>query len=170
MIRGLTPGQAGLRVVMAGGPFAALFATVPAGATPATWLVALLAVVVLVWVAFPESAAGTAAYLLVLAWWGIGLRDGLHPAAIGASAALLAAHLAGLLAALGPRTLGLEPSVVWLWARRGALVLLPAPLVWALAETVDGGPEPPGIWAAGLVAVLGTALVANVLYVRRPGR
>lgn len=169
MIRGLTAGQAALRLVMLAGPLVALFATVPAGATPAPWLVVLLVVVSLAWAAFPESAAGTGALLLVLSWWGVGLRDGLHPAAVGAAGALLAAHVAGLLAALGPRTLGLEPSVLWLWLRRGLLVLLAAPLVWGLAEAVDGRPEPPGIWVAGLAAALGAVLVANVLYDRRPG-
>lgn len=170
MTRGLTPGQAGLRAVMAGGPLVALFSTVPAGATPATWLVALVAVVALAWAAFPESAAGTGALLLVVAWWGTGLRDGLHPAALPAAAALLAAHLAGLVAALGPRGLALDPAVLRLWAGRGLLVLVPAALVWVLAEAVDGRPEPPGIWVTGLAALLGAVVVANVLYARRPGR
>lgn len=166
--RGLTVGQAALRATMAGGPVVALLATGAAGAWPAPWLVVTVGVVALGWAAFPESAAGTGAFLLVLAWWGIGLRDGLHPASLGAAAALLVAHLAGLVAALGPGTVGLDRAVLLLWARRGLLVLLAAPPVWALAEAVDGRPEPPGVWVAGLAAVLAAVLVANLRYVRRP--
>lgn len=166
MIRGLTPGQAALRVVMVAGTMVALFATAAAGPAPAPWLVVLVAVVALWWAAFPESTAGSGALLLVVAWWGIGLRDGLHPAAVAAAAALLAAHLAALVASYGPGTVALDPAVLRLWGRRGLLVLLPAPAVWALTEAVDGRAEPPGIWMAGLAAALGAVLVANVLYVR----
>ena len=166
MIRRWTPGQWVLRALVVLGVMLALFATVPAGATPARWLVALVLVTSLVFAVFPESAAGAVALLLVVAWWGVGLRDGLHPAALVAAAGLVLAHIAATVAELGPGTLPLDRGVLVRWSMRAALVLLAAPLAWAAAVLVRDQPAPAGIWLAGLVAALGGILAANLLFTR----
>ena len=159
--------QALLRLVMLLAPVTALTLTAAAGPAPAASLVVLVLVVSAVWAVVPESTAGSAALLLVLFWWGVGLREGLHPAALGAAALLLAAHLAALLTAYGPGTMPLDGGVARRWAARGALVLLVAPAVlWLLVLVRDRG-EPPGIWLAGLVALLLALLAATVLHARR---
>ncbi len=46
------------------------------------------------------------------------------------------------------------------WLRRGAVVAVVVPLVWLVAVMVDGQPEPPGIWVAGLGCAIVVCLVA----------
>lgn len=169
MIRRWTPGQWLLRAVVVLGVMAALFATVPAGATPRAWLVVLVLLCAGVFAAFPDSAAGAAAFLLVLGWWGVGLRDGLHPAALVAAAGLVTAHVAATVADLGPGTLPLDRAVLARWTLRGFLVLLAAVLAWGVATVVRDQPAPAGLWLAGLLAALLAMLGANVMFVRRPG-
>lgn len=158
-----------LRALVVVGVVGALLATVPAGATPAPWLVVLVLLVSLVFAVFPDSAAGAGAILLVLIWWGVGLRDGLHPAALGAAAGLLLAHVAATVADLGPGTLPLDRRVLVRWSVRGLLVLAAAPLAWGVATLVRDQPAPAGLWLAGLVAALVGLLAANLLFTRGPG-
>lgn len=169
MIRRWTPGQWALRTLIVLGVVGALFATVPAGATPAPWLVVLVLVVSLVFAVFPDSAAGAGALVLVVVWWGVGLRDGLHPAALAAAAGLVLAHVAATVADLGPGTLPLDRGVLVRWSLRGLLVLVAAPLAWGVATLVRDQPAPAGLWLAGLVAALVGMLVANLMFTRRPG-
>ena len=169
MTRGWTPGQWALRAVVVLGVVVALFATVPAGATPATWLVLLVLLCAGIFAVFPDSAAGAATLLLVVAWWGVGLRDGLHPAALVAAAGLVTAHLAATVADLGPGTVPLDREVLVRWTFRGLLVLLAAVLALGVATLVRDQPAPAGLWLAGLVAALVALLAANLLFVRRPG-
>lgn len=169
MIRRWTPGQWVLRALIVVGVLGALFATVPAGATPAPWLVVLVLVVSLIFAVFPDSAAGSAALLLVVVWWGVSLRDGLHPTALAAAAGLVLAHVAATVADLGPGTLPLDRGVLVRWSLRGLLVLVTAPLAWGVATLVRDQPAPAGLWLAGLVAALVGLLAANLLLTRRPG-
>ena len=169
MIRRWTPGQWLLRTVVVLGVMVALFATVPAGATPAAWLVVLVLLCAGVFAVFPDSAAGAAALLLVVAWWGVGLRDGLHPAALVAAAGLVTAHVAATVADLGPGTLPLDRAVLTRWTLRGVLVLSAAVLAWGVATLVRDQPAPAGLWLAGLFAAFVALLAANLLFVRRPG-
>jgi hypothetical protein len=169
VIRHWSRGQWLLRATVAVGPVVALLATIPAGATPRWWLVVLVAGVSAGFAILPESAAGTGAYVLVILWWGLGLRETLHPAVVVAAAALLASHLAATVAAYGPSTLAVEPAVVRLWAVRGVLVFPAAVLAWVAVRLLDEQPEQAGVWAAGLAGLLVTMVAANVLYVRRPG-
>ncbi|MBB6629067.1 hypothetical protein H5V45_17200 [Nocardioides sp. KIGAM211] len=157
----MAPGQWWLRAVIALGPPAALLCTSFVGAVPAWWLVILVVALSLVFAAVPEGPVGTVAFVVVIAWWGVSLRDGLHPQAIAAACALVAAHVAAVLASYGPALLQPDRPTVLLWVRRGCLVALVAPLVWALAALVRDQPEPPGIWVAGLVGALGAAVAAS---------
>ncbi|MCW2767137.1 MAG: hypothetical protein JWO11_3096 [Nocardioides sp.] len=166
---GWTRGQALLRVLVLAGPLLALYSTALIGSAPAGWLAALTAVLCLAFAAMPESAFGSAAMLLVLAWWGISLRDGLHPEALLAAAGLLMSHVAALLASYGPGDLPVDGAVARTWLRRALLVFLVAPVVWALSAVLRDQPEAPGIWLAGLVAAIAAALVASAAFaVRSP--
>jgi hypothetical protein len=164
VIRRLGTGQALLRALVALGPVVALLATGLVGAPPAGWLVALVVVLAVAFAAMPDSPFGTCVMVVVLVWWGVALRDGLHPQALVAAAGLVTAHVAAVLASYGPGTLPLDRGVARLWAARGAAVLLSAPVVWAVAELLRGQPEPPGIWVAGLAAACAATLVASAAF------
>jgi hypothetical protein len=157
-----------LRGVIVLGPLVALLATIPAGATPAWWLMLLVAGIASVFAVYPDSPAGTGAYFLVVVWWGLGLRDGLHPAALVAATGLLASHLAATVANYGPSTVALDPAVLRRWTVRGLLVLPAAVLAWVVAEAALDQPEPRFLWATGLAGLLVALVAANLLYVREP--
>ncbi len=163
MIRDWTPGQWALRATVVAGIMGALLATGLRGVWPAWWLALLVAALAIAFSLVPEAPMGTVATGLVLAWWGFAFRDGPHPQALLAAAGLLTAHLAAVLAAYGPRDLPVDPATVRLWAIRGALVFLVAPVVFAVAILLRGQPEPVGIWVAGLTAALVTTVAAGIL-------
>ena len=77
---GWTRGQVLLRVLIFTGPMLALYATDLVGPAPAGWLVALAVVLSVAFAAMPDAPFGALVMLLVLAWWGISLHDGLHRA------------------------------------------------------------------------------------------
>ena len=111
--------------------------------------------------------------LAVLVWWVVALDDGLHPMVLVAVPALLVTHIASVLASYGPGEMPVERALILLWVRRGALLLLGAPLVWGLAVLLRDQPEDPdqpGIWVVGLLAALvATVMAAVALTARRPG-
>jgi hypothetical protein len=154
-----------LRAIIVLGPVVAVLAAGPAGHWPPWWVLAVTIVCAGGFAAFPESTFGAGAVLVVLAWWTVGLDDGLHPAVLVAATALLVAHLAAVLASYGPGEMPVERALAWLWVRRGALALLGVPLVWALARALRGEPEQPGVWvvgvAAGLVATVAAAVALS---------
>ncbi|ANH37768.1 hypothetical protein I601_1329 [Nocardioides dokdonensis FR1436] len=163
----LSAGQWVVRALVAVLPTAAGLCTLGAGEAPSAWFVALVLVLGVGWAVFPESAAGATVLVLVIAWWGIGLRDGLDPWALPAALALLTAHVAATIAAYGPAGMPVDPALARLWARRAGLVYLAAPLTFALAVAVRDVAPPAGIWVAGLAAVLGASTVASVLLTQR---
>ena len=157
MIRALrrwTPGQWALRATMVAGVLVALLSTGLVGVWPAWWLVLLVSGLAVGYALLPEASIGTVAMAMVLFWWGLAFRDGLHAQALVAAAGLLAAHLAGLLAEYGPDRMHVDPATVRLWVRRGASVLLLSPAVYLVAVAVRDLPEPPGLWVAGLAVAL----------------
>jgi hypothetical protein len=155
-----------LRAVVFLGPVVALLATGPAGNWPGGGLVALTLALAGGFAVMPESALGTVVFCVVVVWWGFGME---HVAveAVGAAAALLAAHLAALLLSYGPAQLPLDGRLLGLWVRRGLLVGLSVPAVWLLATAVDGQPEPPGIWVAALVAAVAVCAVGAAAVTER---
>ena len=169
MIRRWTPGQWALRSVIVLSAVGALAAAALAGAAPPVWLVVLVVVISLGAAVYPDSGAGSGALVVVVIWWGVGMRDGLHPAALLASAGLVAAHVAATVADLGPGAVPLDRAVLLRWSLRGLLVWLSAPLIWGMAVLVRDQPAPAGVWLAGLAAALVGLLAANLLLTRRPG-
>ena len=169
MMRRWDPGQWLLRGVVAAGPLAALLATGLAGVTPSWWLVLLVAGLGVGFAALPDSPVGTVTIGAVVLWWGVALGDGLHPAVLLAAGCLVAAHVAATLAALGSDDMVLDPPTMWLWAARGAGVLLVAPALWLLAEGVEGVEEVAGVWLVGLFAALVATAAAGVAYTATRG-
>lgn len=169
-IAGLSRSQLVLRALIVLGPVVAVLAAGPAGRWPSWWLVAATLGLAGGFAAFPESPFGAAVLLLVLAWWTAGLDDGLHPAVLVTAAAVVVTHLAAILASYGPPEMPVDPALVWLWVRRGALVLLGVPVVWGLALVLRGEPEQPGIWVVGVAAgLVATVAAAVALTAGQPG-
>ena len=106
----MTLGEWVLRLLIAVTPALAALCTIGAGEGPPVYLVVLLLLLGAGFAAFPESAVGLVVIVLVLAWWGLGLRDGLDPWALPAAALLLAGHVAALLVSYGPGELELDPT------------------------------------------------------------
>lgn len=161
MIREWTRGQWALRAVVALGPVLAMLLAAPAGAEPGASSVALVGVLALAHARWPESPVGIAAPGVVLLWWGVGLGDDVSAWSLPAAAALLAAHVAALLAGYGPDALGVDAPTVRLWVGRGAAAFLLAPVVLLASLALRGRSETPGVWVAGLVVTLAAALVAT---------
>ncbi len=168
MIPRWSPTQWLLRVVIVLTPLGAVLAGIPAGATPGAYFLLVLLVLAVLFALFPASTAGVLVLLMPVVWWAAAPDDPLHPMSMVAAAALLACHVAALLASYGPDRLPVDPALVALWLRRAVLVLLPAPVVWAVASVLTGERERPGMWVAGLVAACLGAAVATVVFGERP--
>ena len=166
MIRRWTRGQRALRAVVVAGILTALLATGLAGAWPRWWLVVLVGVLAVAFAFYPDSAIGTVAMALVLAWWGVAFRDEVHPQVLVAAVALVVAHVAAVVAAYGPGELAVDPATVRLWARRAGIVVLAAPVVFVAWELAPDGPEDSSLWVIGLAAALVTTLTGGVAWSR----
>jgi len=165
----LSPGQGGVRLLVAVMPVLALLCTVGAGEAPPVWFVSLVALLSIGFAAFPESAVGVAVLILVLAWWGLGLRDGLDPWAVPAAAAILVAHLAAVVAAYGPDRLRVDPDLARLWVRRGVAVFVVSPVLLLVTLSLRGTPAPAGIWMLGLAAAFVAMSAASFVYLHGRG-
>jgi hypothetical protein len=150
-----------LRAVVLVAPVAALLCGWPVG-RPHLWFVALTVVLSIGFAAMPESTLGTACLAAVVLWWALRAGDGVPVTAVPAALLLLAAHVAAVLLAYGPPSSPVGAPVARLWLRRGTVVGGAAPLVWLLAVAVDGQPEPPGVWVAGLACAVVLCVVAAV--------
>ena len=169
MIRQWTAGQWRLRAAIAVGPVAALLLTAPAGMAPHPLLVVLVAGLALTHALSPESATGTVALGTVVVWWGLALTDGPSAWTVPAAAALLAAHVAALVAAYGPDGLGVDPATLLLWVRRAGLALLAAPVVLLGGLLVRGRAEVAGAWIAALAVALVIIVAATAALTREAG-
>lgn len=161
MIREWTPGQWGLRVTAALGPVLALLATTPAGVPPRAWLVVLVALLSLAHARLPESPVGTVAMGTVVVWWGVAFRGGPDAWAIPAAAALVASHVAALLAGYGPDALGVDPATLRRWLVRAGAAFLLTPGVWLVAAVLRDRGEIPGVWVTGLALALVAVVAAS---------
>ncbi|HEU4811957.1 MAG TPA: hypothetical protein VFT00_07430 [Nocardioides sp.] len=164
MIGAWSPGQWALRVTMVLGVLVALASTTLVGVVPDWWLVLVVTGLALGFASSPESHAGAVAMAFVVVWWGVSLRDGLHPEALLAAAGLLASHVAGLLAAYGPDELSVDAATVRRWVFRGLASFLLAPAVWLVAVLLRDRPEAPGVWVAGLTVALIATVAASMAF------
>ena len=158
----MTPSGWVCRALVAGLPLVAVACTTGAGEAAPLWFFVLVGLISLGWAAFPESAAGVVALFLPIAWWGVGLRDGIDPWALPAAAALLLAHVAAVLVSYGPPELPVDAATARLWARRALWTFLAVPLTYGLAVWVRGEPAPTGTWVVGLAAAFGALLAASL--------
>lgn len=139
-----------------------LVAVVAAWQRPATVFVIVLVVLGVLWAAMPESPAGPLVLLLVAGWWGARVDDPLDAGVLVAAAALVAAHVAGVLASYGPARMPVDRATTWLWVRRGLLAWLVAPVAWLAARGLDDAPDQPTLWTVALVTVAGLVIVAGM--------
>jgi hypothetical protein len=154
-------GRLALRAVLLVAPLLAVLSAGPQD-SPHGWFVALTLALSVGFAAMPESMLGTACLGLVVVWWSLAARDDVPLTALLAAALLLAAHVASVLLSYGPPALPVGGRLLRLWLRRAAMVGAAAPLVWAVAVVLEGQPEPPGIWVAGLGCAIVVCVVAAV--------
>ncbi|WP_340537570.1 hypothetical protein [Nocardioides sp. GXZ039] len=160
--------QQALRALVAAGPVVAILAAWPAGDGPPVVIVVVVAALALAHASHPDSGFGLVVFVVVLAWWLKVPGSTLHPALLVAAGALLAAHLAAMLAATAPRDAAIDPALARRWIARGAGVLAVVLVMWVLARLLDGRTPPAGLWAAGLSAVLLATIGAAFAFPRRP--
>lgn len=158
----MTRSQLTLRVVVVLGPVLALLAAIPAGHPPAWWAVAIVLLTAGAAGWQPDGPFPTVAGLAVLAWWGFTVSDDIPVSVLAAAVALVAGHLAALLAGYGPATMPLDPALLRLWLRRGALVLLTVLVAWLAARLLDGERAPADVWLLGAGAALAALVVGTV--------
>ncbi|MET1058345.1 MAG: hypothetical protein ABWX84_02025 [Nocardioides sp.] len=168
MIPRWTPGQWLLRVVIVLTPLGAVLAGIPAGATPGAYFLLVLLVLAVLFALFPASTAGVLVLLMPVVWWAAAPDDPLHPMSMVAAVALLACHVAAVLASYGPDRLPLDPALVRLWVRRALLVLVPVPVLWAAADVLTGERERPAVWVAGLAVAGVAAVLSTTVFGERP--
>lgn len=150
--------QLTLRLAVGALPPVAVLCSLPD--RPGWWLLVLVAALSAWWGCRPESAAGAVTMVLVLAWWGIGVADPVRVAVLPAAGALAAAHVAATVAGLGPPRMRVDRATLRLWARRGLLGFVVAPVAWLGAELVTRpGPADALAGRAGLRAVALVTLV-----------
>ena len=156
--------QLALRALVLLGPVAAVLAAAPAGHAPPWWLVGAVAALAGASAWEPDSPFGVAPFLVVLGWWAAALGDSPSAWVLAAATGLVVAHVAGVLASYGPATMPIDAATVPLWAGRGALVLLAAPVAWAVTRLLGDEPEQPGVWVLGVaVACVATVLATMAL-------
>jgi len=140
-----------------------LLAGVPEGYTPS---VAVVVVVLLggVLTAFrPDHLGASMTMGVVLVWWAVQLHTEVPAGTLVAAAGLVTAHVAGTLLSYGPQFMPIPTEVVGLWAVRGLLVWLVAPVVWFVARVYADHATPTSYWLAGLATALVGAVVAAVV-------
>lgn len=160
-VRNWSTSQLGLRAVVLLAPVLALLLAGPAGHVPPPLLVLAVVAGSVAFAAVPESWWGALVLATVVGWWCTVPDDGLGPLVLVAAVAVLAAHVAGLLASYGPGEALVEGALVRRWVVRGGLALVASLGVWLLAVGVRGSVPPGGLWTAGLVAALLALLVGS---------
>lgn len=158
----MSAGQWVTRAAIAALPVVALLCVSRAGGATPGWLFVAVTLTSLGWAAFPESAAGVTVLAVIVIWWGFQLGSELDPLVLPVAAALLAAHVAAVLASYGPRTMRLDPHLVRLWVRRAALVYVPVPVLYLTAAWAEGVSAPAGVWPAGLAATFCAIAAASL--------
>ena len=153
--------QLALRALVLLGPVSALLAAGPAGHAPPWWLVGVVLALAGASAWVPDSPFGVAPFLVVIGWWAAALGEAASAWVLVAAAGLVVAHVAGAVASYGPATMPVDAAIARLWARRGLLVLLAAPIAWVVTRLLRDQPEQPGIWLLGVAAACVATVVAT---------
>jgi hypothetical protein len=154
--------QLALRALVLLGPVVAVLAAGPAGHAPPWWLVGVVLALAGASAWVPDSPFGVAPFLVVLGWWAAALGDASSAWVVVAAAGLVVAHVAGAVASYGPATMPVDAATARLWAGRGLLVLLTAPVAWAVTRLLRDQPEQPGIWVLGVAVACAATVAATV--------
>jgi len=160
LLHEITPSQWVARSLVAFAPPGGLLLSLPAGGAPSVRTYVLVLALALASAVMTDSLFGLLALGFIAWWWGFNVPDAMSPWLLAATAVVLTGHVAGLLADHGPHTLDLGPELSRRWLIRGGLVFAVAPVTWLVVRVVDGAPEQPRIWVAGMVVCLGGVLVA----------
>lgn len=154
--------QVGCRALVAVLPVVALLV---APVRPSLLVIALVAAGSVLWCVFPELAVGPVVLLTVMVWWSLAVPDPVQPRVLAAALVLVAAHVAGLLAAYGPARAALEPGLVVVWVRRGLLAFVTAPVAYGAVVVLD---DPDArMWPLAVAVLVLLALVAGMRF-RQP--
>jgi len=151
-----------LRTVAALGPLLAVTAGAPEGLVPSLFVVVVTAALGLAYAVLPEHFIGSIVLVVVLLWWSLHVGSSMPGGALVAAAALVAAHVAGVLLGYGPPRMAVGADLVLPWVVRGALVWLAAPVVWVAARAYSGEASPTSYWLGGLAVALVGAVVGAV--------
>ena len=158
-----------VRAVVVLGLLLGLLGGVPEGHTPS---VAVVAVVLLggVLAAFRPDHLGVSMTMgIVLVWWAAELHTQVPAGCLLAAAGLVTAHVACTLLGYGPPFMSIPADLAVVWAVRGFLVWLAAPVIWFVARVYADHGIPTSFWLAGLAAALVGALVAATVVPARGG-
>jgi hypothetical protein len=159
-----------VRAVVVVGLLLGLLGGVPEGHTPS----AVVVVVVLlggVLAAFrPDHLVVSVTMGIVLVWWASELQTQVPAGCLVAAAGLLAAHVACTLLGYGPTFMSIPADLAVVWAVRGLLVWLAAPVIWFVARVYADHGIPTAFWLAGLAAALVGAVVAATVVSTRGGQ
>jgi hypothetical protein len=162
VIRGVATGVWVLRAVALAGPLVALWSAAPAGFVPSPFTVIVVALGSVAYALRPDHLTGPIVMSVVLFWWALSVGSTMPAGSLVAAAALMAAHVAGVLLGYGPTAMEVDLRLARLWAVRGAVVWLAAPVVWFTAQVYSGRATPTLFWLGGLATALVGAVVAAV--------
>lgn len=140
-----------------------LLAGVPEGYTPPAAVVAVVAFGGVLAAFRPDDLAFSLTIGVVLVWWVVQLHTQVPVGCLVAAAGLVTAHIAATLLTYGPRFMAIPADLVVVWAVRGFLVWLAAPLVWLVAQVYADHATPTSFWLAGLATALAGALLAALV-------
>jgi hypothetical protein len=155
-----------LRGTIVLGAMTALVAAQAAGARPAAWLTAGLVASAL-WAAFrPDSTA------LVVLLGGTAYEWALVPEprswlVLVVSGGMVLVHVSALLAAQGPARMRVDRAQLRCWLVRLVLLWAASAMVWVGVVLLEDQPGSRPAYAAGLVTLIGVAVVASRLIGRR---
>jgi hypothetical protein len=146
-----------------------LLAGIPEGDTPPLAVVAVVLLGGVLAALRPDHLGVSTTMGVVLVWWAIELHTQVPAGTLVAAAGLVTAHVAGTLLSYGPRFMPIPAELATLWAVRGFLVWLAAPVVWFVARVYADHATPTSYWLAGLTMALIGAVVAAVVVPTRGG-
>lgn len=153
----LSPTAVALRVVILAAPQLALAAAPGPGSL---WAIAAALVLSVAAAHRPVSPAALVTTPVVLVSWATADQTLGWRAAV-AAAAVLAYHLACLVASLGPPQARVDPGLLRVWGVRWLLLLAPVPPLLLPADALTGASAAPSAaWVLGALAPGAVALVA----------